>query len=73
MMLKEPNISIEDLQKIIIPVHILAGENDVIKLEHTELIANNIQNSTLEIIKNENHGSYIIHSDKLYVIIKKYI
>ena len=73
MMLKEPKIPIEDLQKIIIPVHILAGEKDVIKLEHTELIVNNIQNSTLEIIKNENHGSYIIHSDKLYGIIKKYI
>jgi len=73
MMLDEPNIPIEDLQKITIPVHILAGEKDVIKLEHTKLIAKNIQNSTLEIIKNENHGSYIIHSEKLYEIIKKYI
>ena len=73
MMLDEPNISIEDLQKITVPVHILAGEKDVIKLEHTKLIADNIKNSTLEIIKNENHGSYIIHSDKLYEIIKKYI
>lgn len=50
-MLNEPNISIEDLQKITIPVHVLAGEKDVIKLEHTKLIANNIKNSTLEIIK----------------------
>lgn len=73
MMLDEPNISIEDLQKITIPVHVLAGEKDLIKLEHTKLIANNIKNSTLEIIENENHGSYIIHSNKLYEIIKKYI
>lgn len=73
MMLDEPNIPIENLQKIIIPVHILAGEKDVIKLEHTKLISDNIKNSTLEIIKNENHGSYIIHSEKLYEIIKKYI
>ena len=73
MMLNEPNIPIEDLQKITIPVHVLAGEKDVIKLEHTKLIANNIKNSTLEIIKNENHGSYIVHSEKLYEIIKKYI
>ena len=73
MMLDEPNIAIEDLKKITIPVHVLAGEKDIIKLEHTKLIANNIKNSTLEIIKNENHGSYIIHSDKLYEIIKKYI
>ena len=73
MMLDEPNIPIEDLQKITVPVHILAGEKDVIKLEHTKLIADNIKNSTLEIIKNENHGSYIVHSEKLYEIIKKYI
>lgn len=73
MMLNEPNIPIENLQKITIPVHVLAGEKDVIKLEHTKLIANNIPNSTLEIVKDENHGSYIIHSDKLYEIIKKYI
>ena len=61
MMLDEPNI------------HVLAGEKDVIKLEHTKLIENNIKNSTLEIIKGEKHGSYIIHSDKIYKIIKKYL
>lgn len=73
MMLDEPNIPLKDLQKITIPVHVLAGEKDVIKLEHTKLIANNIKNSTMEIIPKEKHGSYIIHSDKIYEIIKKYI
>ncbi|MBR0428260.1 MAG: alpha/beta hydrolase [Clostridia bacterium] len=73
MMLDEPNIPLEDLHKITIPVHVLAGEKDVIKYEHTKLIADNISNSTIEIIKGEKHGSYIIHSDKIYEIIKKYI
>jgi len=73
MMLDEPNIPLEDLHKIIIPVHVLAGEKDVIKYEHTKLIADNISNSTIEIIKGEKHGSYIIHSNKIYEIIKKYI
>lgn len=73
MMLDEPNIPLEDLHKIIIPVHVLAGEKDVIKLQHTKLIADNIENSTMEIIPKEKHGSYIIHSDKIYEIIKKYI
>ena len=73
MMLDEPNIPLTDLKKICIPVHVLAGEKDVIKYEHTKLIADNINNSTLEIIKDEKHGSYIIHSDKIYEIIKKYI
>ena len=73
MMLKEPNISIEELKTIRIPTVVLAGEKDVIKLEHTKQISGNIQNSKLEIIKNENHGSYIIHLDKIYEKLKKYI
>ena len=73
MMLDEPNIPLEDLQRITIPVHVLAGEKDVIRLNHTKLIADNIKNSSLEIVKGENHGSYIIHSDKIYGIIKKYL
>ena len=59
--------------RIKIPTIILAGEKDVIKRKHTKLIANKIKNSKLEIIKNENHGSYIIHTDKIFNIIKKYI
>ena len=31
MMLNEPNIPLSDLQKIVIPVHVIAGEKDVIK------------------------------------------
>lgn len=73
MMIKEPNIKIEDLKKIKTPTVVLAGEKDVILSEHTKLIADNINGSTLEIIPNENHGSYIINSNKLYDIIKKYI
>lgn len=73
MMAYEPNITTEQLKNITIPTTVLAGEKDIVKYEHTKLVADNIKNSTLEIIPNENHGSYIIHSDKLYEIIKKYI
>lgn len=73
MMIKEPNISLQELQTISIPVHLIVGENDVIKLEHTNLIANNIKNSTLEIVKDESHSSYVSHSDKIYEIISKYL
>ena len=73
MMLNEPNITSEELKKINVPTIILAGEKDIIKYQHTKFIADNISNSTLEIIKNEKHGSYIIHSEKIYKILKKYI
>lgn len=73
MMLKEPNIKTNELNSITIPVHVLAGEKDIVKYEHSKYIADSIKNSTLEIIKNENHGSYIIHSQKIYDIIIKYL
>jgi len=73
MMIHEPNITKNQLTNINIPTVVLAGEKDIVKYEHSKLIADNIKNSVLEIIPNENHGSYIIHSEKLYEIIKKYL
>ena len=73
MMIKEPSIKKEELKTITIPTIVLAGEKDCIKYEHSKFIAYNIPNSRFEIIKNETHGSYIVHSEKLYGIIKKYL
>lgn len=73
MMIDEPNITEDELKQVTIPTIVLAGEKDVIKYEHTKFIADNIKNSTMEIIKKESHGSYIIHSDKIYDIIEKYL
>ena len=73
MMLKEPDLKPEDLAKIRIPTIVLAGEKDVIRRRHTEEIAAGIRNSVLEILPGENHGSYIIHSEKLYPVLKKYL
>lgn len=73
MMIHEPNITKNQLTNINIPTVVLAGEKDIVKYEHSKLIADNIKNGVLEIIPNENHGSYIIHSEKLYKIIKKYL
>lgn len=73
MILDEPNITIEELRKINIPTIILAGEKDIVKINHTKLINENIKNSKLEIIPKENHGSYITNSNKIYNILKKYL
>ncbi len=71
-MLDEPNITFEELHKIAIPVHILAGEKDVIKLEHTKLIAENIKNSTLKIILKRNTWKlYCTFRKKIYEILKR--
>ena len=50
--------------------------NKLIKMmldEPTKLIAENIKNSTLKIILKETHGSYIVHSEKIYEILKEYL
>ena len=73
LMVKEPNINPNDLKNIEILVHVIAGEKDLIRLEHTKFITKNIPNSTLKIVPKESHGSYVIHSEKLFEIIKDYI
>ena len=73
MMLHEPHIDPKDLGKIKTPTVILAGEFDAIRTSHTKLIAASIPGSTLEILPRETHVSYVLHSEKLYPILKKYL
>jgi len=55
LVLQQPQISSEQLSKINVPVLILAGENDVIKEEHTRYIHQLIPESQLIILKNADH------------------
>ncbi len=55
MLLKQPNILVDDLHKVKAKTLVMAGENDLILEKHTQLIAKNIANSQLNIIKNETH------------------
>lgn len=55
MVLQEPQINADDLDRISMPTLILAGESDVIKTEHTMLIHALIKSSKAEIIKGEDH------------------
>ena len=63
MVANEPDISREELASIKIPVLITAGSDDIIKREHTEMIAESIPNSELVILQGESHGSYIAGSE----------
>ena len=73
LMITQPDIPEEDLYKIVTPTLVLAGHNDVIKEEHTKLIARSIEGSKLKIIPGESHASYVLHNEKLYGIIKSFI
>ncbi|MBO6184440.1 MAG: alpha/beta fold hydrolase [Chryseobacterium sp.] len=55
LMLKEPNISEKQLNKIQNKVLVIAGEKDVITQAHTEFMAKQIPNSELKIYKDATH------------------
>ncbi|GEM_PF-255036 len=55
MVLTEPNINLDDLGKISSRVLVMAGEKDLIKAEHTKLIAARIRGAKLLIFKGETH------------------
>lgn len=73
LMLSEPDITEEQLSGIKAKTLVLAGEKDLIRHEHTKKIAAAIPGSALRLIRGEGHGSYIVHSEKLGIIIKKWM
>lgn len=64
LLIEEPHISLTDLQKIAIPTLVIGGDHDVIKPEHTLLIAQNIPNSYLWILPDSGHSTPIIYKDE---------
>ena len=69
LMEREPHIEPASLGAISVPVHVLAGQHDMVKTAHTKRIAKSIPGATLKILPGETHGSYIVHSDKLAPIL----
>ncbi|WP_051907738.1 alpha/beta fold hydrolase [Flavimarina sp. Hel_I_48] len=55
LLLTEPNINPDSLQKIQTPTLVMAGEHDVVKEKHTRLIAEKTPNSEMVIFKGAGH------------------
>jgi pimeloyl-ACP methyl ester carboxylesterase len=51
----QPDITVKDLQKIKCPVLVMSGDRDVIRLEHSIKIFNNIANSNLFVMPGATH------------------
>lgn len=54
---KHPNIPFSELQKIKAPVLVVSGDRDILRLEHTVKIFQNIPNSQLCIMPGTTHGA----------------
>ncbi|BFO64806.1 alpha/beta fold hydrolase [Chryseobacterium sp. KCF3-3] len=65
IMLTQPRIEKKDLNKIGSKVLVIAGDKDVIKQEHTELIAKEIPNAELKIYSNATHMIPFENADQL--------
>lgn len=59
MMLSEPDINPADLKVIPCPLLVTVGDKDLISIEHTRLISDNVPNSELVVVKNATHSSFI--------------
>lgn len=65
MMLEEPDIDPADLAAIKCPSLVTVGEKDLISVEHTHLISDNIPDSELVVFKGASHSSYIKKNPRL--------
>lgn len=72
MMLDEPRIAEETLARIEIPTLVLAGERDLVKESETRAIAEGIPGAALQILPGETHGSYVVHTDKLFPLLRDF-
>ena len=63
LMIREPHISHEALQKITCPTLVIGGDQDVIMPRHTLEIAENIINANLWILPNSGHSTPIYYKD----------
>ena len=65
VMMREPDITDEMLSGITVPTFVTAGEKDVIRLSHTQHIAQTIPGAELKIFEKSGHSGYIMNSTKI--------
>ena len=69
VMLREPHITAEDLGAVRARTLVVAGSRDIIRESDTRSMAGAILGAELLILLGEDHGSYIVHSDRISQII----
>lgn len=64
LLVEQPHIPLSDLHKISCPTLVIGGDHDVIKTEHTMLIAKNIPQSYLWILPGSGHSTPVVYKDE---------
>jgi len=68
----EPHITIAQLQTITCPTLVIGGDHDVIRPQHTMLMAQSIKNSYLWIIPNSGHSTPIYKKDQFNPVVSDF-
>lgn len=69
----EPHISTKQLQTIQCPTLVIGGDHDVIRTEHTLLIAASIPKSYLWILPNSGHSTPIVYADMFNNVVNDFL
>jgi pimeloyl-ACP methyl ester carboxylesterase len=69
---EQPNISLTSLRKIQTPSLIICGDHDIIRIEHTVQIFQNIPKAELWIVPNSGHGTLIEHPREFYKTVNQF-
>jgi pimeloyl-ACP methyl ester carboxylesterase len=72
LLIEQPHIPLTDLQTIKCPTLVIAGDNDVIKPEHTVLIYRNIPKSYLWILPGSGHSTPLVFKDEFNKEVDKF-
>lgn len=65
MMLHEPHIDPKELAVIPCPALVTVGDKDLISVEHTRLISDNIPQARLVVVRNATHSSFIKRNPRM--------
>ncbi len=69
---EQPNISLASIRKIQAPSLIICGDHDLIRIEHTVQIFQNIPIAELWILPNSSHGTLIEHPREFYETVNQF-
>src|SRR6185369_15887169 len=72
LLVEQPHIPLSDLHKISCPTLVIGGDHDVVKVEHTMLIYQNIPKSYLWILPTSGHSTPVIYKDDFNAVIDRF-
>lgn len=72
LMLEEPNIDLQTLRSVTLPILLTAGEEDLFNPSLYTDLMHTLPNASLKIMSGHDHGSYVIHTDLLFSDLKDF-